>query len=34
MVAAGTAFLLLQRACWPFLMRHTGRLFGVPEAEA
>jgi uncharacterized hydrophobic protein (TIGR00271 family) len=33
MVAAGTAFLLLQRACWPFLMRHTGRLFGVPETE-
>lgn len=34
MVVAGTAFLLLQRACWPFLMRHTARLFGVPEAEA
>jgi uncharacterized hydrophobic protein (TIGR00271 family) len=34
MVVAGTAFLLLQRATWPFLTRHTERLFGVSEPGA
>lgn len=34
MVAAGTAFLLVQRATWPFLTRHTERLFGVGEPGA
>lgn len=31
MVLSGSLFLLFQRAAWPFLMRHTARLFGVPE---
>jgi uncharacterized hydrophobic protein (TIGR00271 family) len=34
MVVAGTAFLVFQRATWPFLTRHTERLFGVGEPGA
>jgi len=34
MVVAGTAFLFVQRATWPYLTRHTERLFGIGEPGA
>lgn len=31
MLISGTAVLLLQRACWPWLMEHSDRWFGLGE---
>jgi len=33
MVLAGSAFLVVQRATWPFLMRQTSRLFGTTDRD-